>query len=114
MSAEEVENPKEEIQLDEKKEEDNQNQPETEDLNYKELFFLHPSQKNKKKKDFTEYSRVDMSLLNKKRERKDKEEDAEVDENNNKLKEDKNINTDINGGESVEKKEMKIKLYYLL
>ena len=105
MSAEEVENPKEEIQLDEKKEEDNQNQPETEDLNYKELFFLHPSQKNKKKKDFTEYSRVDMSLLNKKRERKDKEEDAEVDENNNKLKEDKNINTDINGGESVEKKE---------
>ena len=105
MSAEEVENPKEEIQLDAKKEEDNQNQPETEDLNYKELFFLHPSQKNKKKKDFTEYSRVDMSLLNKKRERKDKEEDAEVDENNNKLKEDKNINTDINGGESVEKKE---------
>ena len=105
MSAEEVENPKEEIQLDEKKEEDNQNQPETEDLNYKELFFLHPSQKNKKKKDFTEYSRVDMSLLNKKRERKDKEEDAEIDENNNKLKEDKNINTDINGGESVEKKE---------
>ena len=105
MSAEEVENPKEEIQLDEKKEEDNQNQPETEDLNYKELFFLHPSQKKKKKKDFTEYSRVDMSLLNKKRERKDKEEDAEVDENNNKLKEDKNINTDINGGESVEKKE---------
>ena len=67
MSAEEVENPKEEIQLDEKKEEDNQNQPETEDLNYKELFFLHPSQKNKKKKDITEYSRVDMSLLNKKR-----------------------------------------------
>ena len=105
MSAEEVENPKEEIQLDEKKEEDNQNQPETEDLNYKELFFLHPSQKNKKKKDFTEYSRVDMSLLNKKRERKDKEEDAEVDENNNKLKEDKNINTNINGGESIEKKE---------
>ena len=52
MSAEEVENPKEEIQLDEQKEEDIQNQPENEDLNYKELFFMHPSQKDKKMKDF--------------------------------------------------------------
>ena len=90
MSAEEVENPKEEIQLDEQKEEDIQNQPENEDLNYKELFFMHPSQKDKKKKDFTEYTRVDMSLLNKKRERKD--ENGELDENNNKFNEDKNVN----------------------
>ena len=105
MSAEEVENPKEEIQLDEQKEEDIQNQPENEDLNYKELFFMHPSQKDKKKKDFTEYSRIDMSLLNKKRERKDKEENVEDNENNNKLSEDKNINTPINGEESNDKKE---------
>ncbi len=105
MSAEEVENPKEEIQLDEQKEEDIQNQPENEDLNYKELFFMHPSQKDKKKKDFTEYSRIDMSLLNKKRERKEKEENVEDNENNNKLAEDKNINTPINGEALNDKKE---------
>ena len=105
MSAEEVENPKEEIQLDEQKEGDIQNQPENEDLNYKELFFMHPSQKDKKKKDFTEYSRIDMSLLNKKRERKEKEENVEDNENNNKLAEDKNINTPINGEEANDKKE---------
>ena len=105
MSAEELENPKEEIQLDEQKEEDIQNQPENEDLNYKELFFMHPSQKDKKKKDFTEYSRIDMSLLNKKRERKEKEENVEDNENNNKLAEDKNINTPINGEALNDKKE---------
>ena len=105
MSAEEVENPKEEIQLDEQKEGDIQNQPENEDLNYKELFFMHPSQKDKKKKDFTEYSRIDMSLLNKKRERKEKEENVEDNENNNKLAEDKNINTPINGEALNDKKE---------
>ena len=102
MSSEEVEKPKEEIQLDEQKEEDIQSPPENEDLNYKELFFLHPSQKNKKKKDFTEYSRVDMTLLNKKRERK--QGDEEANENNNKLDEDKNIN-DTNKKEEKEKKE---------
>ena len=102
MSSEEVEKPKEEIQLDEQKEEDIQSPPENEDLNYKELFFMHPSQKNKKKKDFTEYSRVDMTLLNKKRERK--EGDEEANENNNKLDEDKNIN-DTNKEDEKEKKE---------
>ena len=102
MSSEEVQKPKEEIQLDEQKEEDIQTPPENEDLNYKELFFMHPSQKNKKKKDFTEYSRVDMTLLNKKRERK--EGDEEANENNNKLDEDKNIN-DTNKKEEKEKKE---------
>ena len=102
MSSEEVQKPKEEIQLDEQKEEEIHSPPENEDLNYKELFFMHPSQKNKKKKDFTEYSRVDMTLLNKKRERK--EGDEETNENNNKLDEDKNIN-DINKEEEKEKKE---------
>ena len=65
------------------------------------MFFLHPSQKNKKKKDFTEYSRVDMTLLNKKRERK--QGDEEANENNNKLDEDKNING-INKEEEKEEK----------
>ena len=102
MSSEEVQKPKEEIQLDEQKEEEIHSPPENEDLNYKELFFMHPSQKNKKKKDFTEYSRVDMTLLNKKRERK--EGDEEANENNNKLDEDKNIN-DTNKEEEKEKKE---------
>ena len=101
MSSEEVQKPKEEIQLDEQKEEDIQPPPEKEDLNYKELFFMHPSQKNKKKKDFTEYSRVDMTLLNKKRERK--QGDEEANENNNKLDEDKNING-INKEEEKEEK----------
>ena len=101
MSSEEVQKPKEEIQLDEQKEEDIQPPPENEDLNYKELFFMHPSQKNKKKKDFTEYSRVDMTLLNKKRERK--QGDEEANENNNKLDEDKNING-INKEEEKEEK----------
>ena len=105
MSSEEVEKPKEEIQLDEQKEEDIQSPPENEDLNYKELFFLHPSQKNKKKKDFTEYSRVDMTLLNKKRERK--QGDEEANENNNKLDEDKNING-INKEEEKEEKKYKL------
>ena len=102
MSSEEVQKPKEEIQLGEQKEEEIHSPPENEDLNYKELFFMHPSQKNKKKKDLTEYSRVDMTLLNKKRERK--EGDEEANENNNKLDEDKNIN-DTNKEEEKEKKE---------
>jgi len=54
----------------------------------KELFFTHPSQRDKKKKDFTEYSRIDMNLLNKKRERenndnKDKDEDKDRFKDNN-------------------------------
>ena len=93
----EEEKPKEELPLDEKKEEENKTAPENEDLNYKELFFLHPSQKNKKKKDFTEYSRVDMSLLNKKRERK--EENVEKDKN------DEDINDNKKDGDVNDKKE---------
>ena len=98
----EEEKKKEELQLDEKKIEDNKIGPGTEELNYKELFFLHPSQKNKKKKDFTEYTRVDMSLLNKKRERK--EENSENDEQNDKNGEVIN-NNKANDEEINEKKE---------
>ena len=90
MSSEEDQKPKEEINIDENKEEDKELPSENNDLNYKELFFMHPSQKDKKKKDFTEYTRVDMTLLNKKRERNN--ENGEVNENNDKLKEDKNVN----------------------
>ena len=102
MNQGEIEKPKEEMQLDEQKEEEIQPIQENENLNYKELFFEHPSQKEKKKKDFTEYTRVDMTLLNKKRERK--EEVEENNENNNKLTEDKNINI-INEEQTNEKKE---------
>ena len=105
MSSDEVQKPPEEINIDEKKEEDKQLPPEEKDLNYKELFFMHPSQKDKKKKDFTEYTRVDMSLLNKKRERKD--ENGESDENNNKYNEDKNVN-EQNEDDINEKKEEEI------
>ena len=105
MSSEEVQKPPEEINIDEKKEEDKQLPPEDKDLNYKELFFMHPSQKDKKKKDFTEYTRVDMSLLNKKRERKG--ENGESDENNNKYNEDKNVN-EQNEDDINEKKEEEI------
>ena len=74
-------------QNEENKDNDNNN------VDFKVLFFSHPSQKDKKKKDFTEYSRIDMKLLNKKRERENKKEENGEEENNNKLAEDKNINT---------------------
>ena len=56
-------------------------------MDYKELFYSQPSQKDKVKKDFTEFTQIDMTLLNKKRERT-----VDENENNNKLNEDKNIN----------------------
>ena len=93
-----------EEKLEKVKEENNEeNNEENKDNNidFKVLFFSHPSQKDKKKKDFTEYSRVDMKLLNKKREREVKKE-GNLEENNNKLAEDKNIN---NKEEKDEKKE---------
>ena len=52
-------------------------------MDLKKLYYSHPSQKNKKKKDFTEYERIDMKLLNKKRERENKEENEEKIENKN-------------------------------
>ena len=97
MTLEEI---KDEIKLEEKEEKNENN--EKNDLDFKALFFSHPSQKNKKKKDFTEYSRIDMKLLNKKRERENKKEENLDDENKNKLSEDKNIN---NKEEKNEKKE---------
>ena len=108
MSAEEKEVPKEGIQLDENKEECNQETLGNNEVNYKELYYKHPSQKDKIKKDFTEYSRVDMTLLNKKRERK---EDEKNNENNNKLKEDSKINNDNKDNEkdAQEKQQEEVK-----
>lgn len=59
----------------------------TEKLDYKELYFSQPSQKDKVKKDFSEYTKVDMTMLNKKRERENPEklEDSkDIDEKENK------------------------------
>ena len=56
---------------------------------YIKLYYSQPSQKDKVKKDFSEYSEIDMSLLNKKRERTV---ENEVKENNTKLTEEKNLN----------------------
>ena len=82
-----------EVVKDEVKVENDENNEENtnNNIDFKVLFFSHPSQKDKKKKDFTEYSRIDMKLLNKKRERENKKEEK-IDENNNKLEEDKNVN----------------------
>ena len=90
MTSEEEVKPTEEIiKLDENNEEVNQpsQEKEKENLDFKELYYSHPSQKDKVKKDFTEFTQIDMTLLNKKRERT-----VDENENNNKLNEDKNIN----------------------
>ena len=103
MTSEEVK-AKDEIKLDENKEEENQNNPEKEkakeNLDFKELDYSHPSQKDKVKKDFTEYSQVDMTLLNKKRERLTEGED----ENENKKKVDGDINVISNEETKKEEK----------
>ena len=103
MTSEEVK-AKDEIKLDENKEEENQNNPEKEkakeNLDFKELYYSHPSQKDKVKKDFTEYSQVDMTLLNKKRERLTEGED----ENENKKKVDEDINVISNEETKKEEK----------
>ena len=82
---------KDEIKINEK-EENIEEKNENNDMDFKALFYTHPSQKNKKKKDFTEYSRIDMNLLNKKRERENKKEENLDNENNDKSAEDKNNN----------------------
>ena len=97
MTSEEV---KDEINVQENEEINNNN-----NLDFKMLFFSHPSQKDKKKKDFTEYSRIDMKLLNKKRERENKNEENVDIENNNKLSEDKNINNDKEKNEDDKEKD---------
>ena len=90
MTSEEAEKPKNEIKLDEKNEEDILTPPQIDNMDFKELYYSQPSQKDKVKKDFTEYSQIDMSLLNKKRERTPEKE--EENENNNILNDDKNMN----------------------
>ena len=82
-----------EVVKDEVKVENDENNEENtnNNIDFKVLFFSHPSQKDKKKKDFTEYSRIDMKLLNKNIEKQNKKEEK-IDENNNKLEEDKNVN----------------------
>ena len=87
MASEEVEKPKDEKKPEEKIEEEIKIQTPNEKLDYKELYYSQPSQKDKVKKDFTEFTQIDMTLLNKKRERT-----VDENENNNKLNEDKNIN----------------------
>ena len=87
MASEEVEKPKDEKKPEEKIEEEIKIPTPNEKLDYKELYYSQPSQKDKVKKDFTEFTQIDMNLLNKKRERT-----VDENENNNKLNEDKNIN----------------------
>ena len=94
---------KDEIKINEK-EENIEEKNENNDMDFKALFYTHPSQKDKKKKDFTEYSRIDMNLLNKKRERENKKEENLDNENNDKLAEDKNINAQK---ENIEKETTK-------
>ena len=89
MTSEEAEKQKDEIKLDEKEEENDEAPPQKENLDFKELYYSQPSQKDKVKKDFTEYSQIDMALLNKKRERSTEKEEGN--ESNNKLTEDKNV-----------------------
>ena len=87
MASEEGDKPKDEKKLEDKNEEDNQIPFANDKLDYKELYYSQPSQKDKVKKDFTEYSQIDMSLLNKKRERT-------IEENggNHQLKDEQNTN----------------------
>ncbi len=103
MTSEEV---KDEINQEENEEKTNNQNEENNNNNvdFKVLFFSHPSQKDKKKKDFTEYSRIDMKLLNKKRERENKKEENLEEENNNKKNEDKNMNDQEEKNENNDEK----------
>ena len=102
MTSEEPENKKNEIKLEDNQEEDKQTPLQNENLDFKELYYSQPSQKDKVKKDFTEYSQIDMTLLNKKRERTNEKEGEN--ENINKFNGDKNINNneEINKEEKME------------
>lgn len=67
------------------------------DLDYKSLYYSQPSQLNKTKKDFSDYSRIDMNFLNKKRKNE-----------GNSVEEDNNVENGEKGEEKVEeKKEIK-------
>ena len=63
---------------------------EKDSLDFKALYYSQPSQKDKIKKDFTEYADVDIALLNKKREREKEEQKEESKENNEKIEDDNN------------------------
>ena len=65
---------------------------EKDSLDFKALYYSQPSQKDKIKKDFTEYADVDIALLNKKREREKEEQKEESKENNEKIEDDNNNN----------------------
>ena len=99
MASKKVEKPKDEKKPEEKIEEEIKIPTPNEKFDYKELYYSQPSQKDKVKKDFTEFTQIDMTLLNKKRERT-----VDENENNNKLNEDKNINL-IEKSKSINKKE---------
>ena len=105
MTSEEAEKPKNEIKLDEKNEEDILTPPQIDNMDFKELYYSHPSQKDKVKKDFTEYSQIDMTLLNKKRERIVEVEEIKEKEDNNKLNEENEIIPIIEDTKNDEKNE---------
>ena len=83
MTSEEPEKQKNEIELNENKEENIQAPSQNENLDFKELYYSQPSQKDKVKKDFTEYSQIDMSLLMNNNEEVKKEEKMEIIDNEN-------------------------------
>ena len=110
MTSEEIK-PTNVIKLDEQNEETEQpnqeqeKEKEKEKLDFKELYYSHPSQKDKIKKDFTEYSQIDMTLLNKKRERIVEVEEIKEKEDNNKLNEENEIIPIIEDTKNDEKNE---------
>ena len=105
MASEEVEKPKDEKKPEEKIEEEIKIPTPNEKLDNKELYYSHPSQKDKIKKDFTEYSQIDMTLLNKKRERIVEVEEIKEKEENNKLNEENEIIPIIEDTKNDEKNE---------
>ena len=113
MTSEEEVKPTNVIKLDEQKEEKEQppqeqeKEGEKEKLDFKELYYSQPSQKDKVKKDFSEYSQVDMNLLNKKRERIVEAEEVKEKEDNNKINEDDEIIPIIEDAKNDEKNENK-------
>ena len=78
---------------------------EKDSLDFKALYYSQPSQKDKIKKDFTEYSQIDMTLLNKKRERIVEVEEIKEKEDNNKLNEENEIIPIIEDTKNDEKNE---------
>ena len=93
MTSEEAQNPTEADKIPEEKD----------SLDFKALYYSQPSQKDKIKKDFTEYSKVDITLLNKKRERENDEEEKKnnIDKELNQNKQiDNNINEESKNNEN--------------